>query len=224
MTIFLCSWLPIQRFHIFSVLNALNIRLILRLTFLPFLLYSSLLPVLFAFLIMLSAAIFGNFTSTSFSQITITRLVRFQPSARRGRPVLVSLTDRSFHLYGLPISSVPPVAASLLLVPPPPAPIGLPSLINHTFVSILKPEQATISIHSTILEVQPLSSPPIASGGLVIVNGLPPSLDLFDCQGPPGWVVYLGELYQLGTAILPMVAGHTSRRRDWDADANKKIF
>lgn len=93
------------------------------------------------------------------------------------------------------------------------------------FVSLLDPEAATIPMNSNAPDVQPLSSGFVKSfARAVIFNVLHPPADLHDWERPPGWESRLGELYQLGTVVPPMIAVPVGRRHDRDPDGNKLIF
>lgn len=154
---------------------------------------------------------------------SITRPVDSQPSARRGRPLLLCLPDRASHSTGFPPSSMPLVMSSLLLMPPSSALVEPPCLFNHPFVNNLKLELATILTDSIISDVHPLPWLSIEYGARGVIFYSPLSPVLHDWEWPLGWEAFFVELYQSSTVTPPKRAVPTGRHRYRDADGNKII-
>lgn len=147
-----------------------------------------------------------------------------QPSAQRGRPVLLGLLAQRPYLWGLPSSFLPLLAFPLPMVPPSSAPIEHPALVIRPYSNILEPDLAIISLDSIALDVQILPSPSVGfSARVAAINDLPPSLGFNDWDSSFGWESCLCGPYQLRTVTPPTTAILSGRRYYWDVDGNKII-
>lgn len=146
----------------------------------------------------------------------------FQPSSRRGHPVLFRISVRPLRYVRHPSSAVSLVAASVFLVSFSSAPLELSLLVDYPSAGVVEPESAAVPIDSITSDVQPQPHPVLSSFSQDHFHALSPILpDILSREWPPGWKRRLCEPYQLGNETQPIIAASARQSRYQNANDNE---